>query len=411
MPKTLTNRSVEQAKATSFRREIPDGLLTGLYLVVQPSGAKSWAVRYRYGGKSRKHTLGPLPALDLRKAREAGKAALRAVAAGADPAALKRVARRDTAVGKDLVENVVADFLNRHAKVKRTYPEIKRMLEREVVPRWRGRKVQDITRRDVIELLDALIDRGVRRMTNMVFSVVRKLFRWCVERDIVATSPVAGMRPPVAEASRDRVLSDDEVRRLWAAAGGLSYPFGPIVRLLLITGQRLGEVSGMTWAEVDLERQLWSLPRERVKNDRAHDVALSELAVEALASLPKIAGTRPLVFTTTGETPASGFSRAKRNLDKAIAADGVEPVPAFTLHDLRRTVATGMQRLAIPPHVTEAVLNHKSGVIRGVAAVYARHDYADEKRAALDAWGRRLREIVAGDGARNIIPLKRRMPL
>lgn len=405
MTKMLTVRSVEQARPAPDRREIPDGLLAGLYLIVQPSGAKSWAVRYRHGGKPRKHTLGAYPTLDLRKARQAARDALQLVAEGDDPASQKRVARRDAAEGRDLVENVVADFLDRHAKAKRTYREIKRLLEREVLPKWRGRKIQSITRRDVIEILDGLVDRGIGRMTNTVFSVIRKLFRWAIERDIVAASPVVGMRPPVKERSRERVLTDSEIKRLWQAADALGYPFGPMFRLLVVTGQRLGEVSGMAWQELDLDKRLWSLPRERVKNDRAHDVPLSDLAIETLTTLPKIAGAHPLVFTTTGRTAASGFSRAKRNLDKAIADDGGEPVPAFTLHDLRRTVATGLQRLAIPPHVTEAVLNHKSGTIKGIAAVYARHDYADEKRAALDAWARMLREIVTGEAADNVVQM------
>jgi integrase len=406
MAKVLTARAIEQAKPSASRREIPDGIVGGLYFVVQPSGAKSWAARYRHGGKPRKLTLGPYPALDLAKARKAARDALEVVAKGNDPAALKRVARRDAAEGRDLVENVIADFLERHAKAKRSYREIKRMLDREVSPKWKGRRIQDIGRRDVIVLLDGLRDRGIGRMTNMVFSVLRKLFRWAIERDIVDASPCAGMRPPAPEASRDRVLTDDEVRDFWKAADGLGYPFGPMFRLLLITGQRLGEVSGAAWAELDLDKRTWALPRERVKNDRAHDVPLSDLAIETIKALPKIAGTRPLLFTTTGETAASGFSRAKRNLDAAMLADarkaaseaGDDPekvsIPGWTLHDLRRTVATGMQRLAIPPHVAEAVLNHKSGTISGVAAVYARHDYADEKRGALDAWARRLREIV-----------------
>jgi integrase len=217
-------------------------------------------VRYRFGGKSRKHTLGPFPTLELGDARQAARDALQLVEKGKDPASLKRIAKREAAEGRDLVENVVADFLERHAKAKRSEREIRRMLEKEVVPKWKGRRIQDIGRRDVIELLDGLVDRGIGRMTNMVFSVVRKLFRWCIERDIVTASPVVGMRPPVPEASRDRVLTDDEIKRLWAAADGLGYPFGPMFRLLLITGQRLGEVAGMAWQEVDLDKRLWSLP-------------------------------------------------------------------------------------------------------------------------------------------------------
>jgi integrase len=201
------------------------------------------------------------------------------------------------------------------------------------------------------------------------------------------------------------VLSDSELAMFWKAANGLGYPFAPMFKLLAVTGQRLGEVAGMTWAEIDLDGKLWSLPRQRVKNDRAHDVPLSDLAIEIIKAVPKIEGKKRLLFTTTGETAASGFSRAKRNLDAAMLealrkaaqesgadADKVK-LPPFTLHDIRRTVATRMQRLGIAPHVTEALLNHKSGTIKGVAAVYARHDYATEKRIALDAWARSIQSL------------------
>ena len=269
------------------------------------------------------------------------------------------------------------------------------MLDREVTPKWRGRKIQDIARRDVVEVLDGLMDRGVGRMTNMVFSVLRKLFRWCVERDVIAVSPCTGMRPPCPEASRDRVLNDGELKRFWAATDALGYPFGPMFKLLLVTGQRLGEVAGIIWTEIHLDERIWSLPRQRAKNDRAHEVPLSDLAIEIVESLPKSDRETALVFTTTGKTPVSGFSRAKRHLDAAMRVQpDQQAIPPWTLHDLRRTVATGMQRLGITPQVTEAVLNHKSGTIRGVAAVYARHDYAQEKRDALDAWAQRLVSVA-----------------
>lgn len=401
MAKALTAKSVDQAKPDpKKRREIPDGLLAGLYLIVQPSGGKGWAIRYRHGGKSRKLTLGGYPAFGLGEAREAAKEALQTVAKGGDPASQKRISKQEAAEGRDLFENVVADFLKRHrtkrdGTVPRSLPEIKRMFEHDVLPRWRGRRIQDITKRDVNELLDGLIDKGVGSMTNRVFSIVRLLMNWAVGREIIDLSPCVGIRPPAAEVPRDRVLSDDEIRRFWNATETQGYPFGPMLRLLLVTGARLSEIAKMPWSELSLDRRMWSLPKERTKNSRAHDVPLSKLAIEIIQDLPKIASTRQLVFTTTGAKPASGYSRAKINLDKLMTADGDE-FPAWKFHDLRRTAATGMQRLAIPPHITEAVLNHKSGTIRGVAAVYSRYDYADEKRAALDAWAKFLAAIVEG---------------
>ncbi|MBA3520728.1 MAG: tyrosine-type recombinase/integrase [Rhizobiales bacterium] len=146
------------------------------------------------------------------------------------------------------------------------------MFKHDVLPKWGDRRIQEITRRDVIELLDGLTDRGVGTMTNRVFSITRKLFNWAIARGIVDASPCAGVRPPVPEVSRDRVLTEDELRWFWAATATLGFPFGPLFRLLLITGQRLSEVGEMTYGELDLRQHLWTIPRERVKNNSAHDV-------------------------------------------------------------------------------------------------------------------------------------------
>lgn len=408
MSKVLTARSVEQAKPDpDRRREIPDGMLPGLYLVVQQSGAKSWAVRYRHAHTPRKLTLGPYPALDLADARGEARTALQAIAKGEDPAATRVAARRKAGDGRDLFRSVAADFIERHASNKRTRPEIERMLSKDVVPRWGGRRIQDLSRRDVIELLDVLLDEGKTIQANRIFSVVRKLFNWAVGRDIVAVSPCAGVRPPVAEVSRDRILSDDELRWLWTACDSLSYPFGPLIKLLLLTGQRLSEVAEMTAREVDLDKRLWVIPRERVKNDRQHDVPLSDAACEVLASLPRFAGKAGYLFTTTGARAVSGWSRAKKNLDAGMskAAGGAE-IPPWRLHDLRRTAASGMARLGINLPVIEKVLNHTSGSFAGIVGVYQRHSFSDEKRDALKAWGKFVTGIVEGEPtSSNVIPL------
>ncbi len=421
MAKVLTSRAVEQTRADpSKRREIPDGLLTGLYLVIQPgSGAKSWAVRYRYAGRPRKLTLGPYPALELGEARDEAKAKLQIVAKGGDPASQKRKARQETIEGRNLVANVVADFIERHARDKRSRPEVERMLNHDVLPIWGSRQIQDITKRDVIELLDNLQRRGVSTMTNRVFSVVRKLFNWAVARDIVVATPCAGMRAPVVESSRDRVLADDEIRWLWKAAEAVGYPFGPLTKLLLLTLQREGEASGLSAAELKLRDRVWTLPKERAKNGRANEVALSEAALAVINGLPTFDNKRRLLFTTTGEAPVSGYSRAKKNLDREMLAAAQEEatergldlskveIPHWTFHDLRRTGTTGMQRLGIPPHIADAILNHKSGTISGVAAIYARHSYADEKRSALEAWGRFVTTLVENNPAEDVIAIGR----
>jgi integrase len=427
MTKALTPKRIEAEKPATARKEIPDGLLPGLYLVVQPSGAKSWAVRYRHAGAPRKLTIGPHPAIDLASARTIGGKALRAAAEGRDPAAEKQSAKGEAkraaieeARGKrDLFENVAREFIERHAmKSNRetTWRETARILGLrpdaegklievggDVIPAWKGRKVQDITKRDVIALLDSVNDRAPI-MANRVLAAVRKLFNWCLARDVISVSPCALVEPPAPERSRERILTDDEIRRLWKATDVEGWPFGPLVKMLLLTGQRLGEVGGMRWDELDLDAKMWTLPGERVKNDNKHEVPLSDLAVEILRAQPRIKTTKGFVFTTTRDAAVSGFSRAKDRLDETMAADG-GALEHWTFHDLRRTMASGMARLGIQLPVIEKILNHTSGTFRSVVGVYQRHSFADEKRAALQAWASFVQSTVSGEKPANVVSL------
>ena len=365
--------------------------MPGLYLIVQPSGAKSWAVRYRHQGQPRKHTIGSFPTVDLKTARLLGGKALRAAAEGRDPGREKMQSR---AAKADSIDRVVEDFLERHVRRSnrpRSAQETERLLRLHVLPRWRGRTVHEITRRDVLDVLDRVVDGGAPIAANRALAAVRKLFNWCVARDVLATSPCAGVKPPTAERSRDRVLSDDELRLVWQAADQIGSPFGPLVKLLALTGQRRDEVGRMQWSELDLDKQLWTLPAERVKNDQPHHVPLSDAALAVLKDAPQIVGS-PFVFTTNGIVPSSAYSRNKRRLDALLPAD----MSAWRLHDLRRTAASGMARLGINLPVIEKVLNHASGSFAGIVGVYQRHTFADEKRAALQAWGAFVSDLVSG---------------
>ena len=402
MARALTVRTIETLKPVEERREIPDAYLPGLYLIVQPSGAKAWAVRYRHGRRPRKHTLGGYPAIDLKSARELGAKALRAVAEGRDPGQEKAQAR-STKV--DSIESVTAQFIERHCKRSnrpRTAQETERLLRLHVLPRWRGKMIHDITRRDVLDVLDRVVDSGAPIAANRTLSAVRKLFSWCVQRDITATSPCAGVKPPTAERSRDRVLNDDELRLVWQAADKIGWPFGPLVKLLALTGQRRDEVAKMRWDELDLKAGLWILPRERVKTDQPHEVPLSAAAVNVLKSVPRIAGS-PYVFTTNGTAPSSSYSKNKRKLDALLPPE----MPSWRLHDLRRTVASGMARLGINLPVIEKVLAHRSGSFAGIVSVYQRHSFADEKRAALDAWGHHIEQLIIGRPTK-VLPMRGR---
>lgn len=441
MAKALTVLSLEKMKPDPGRRlEIPDALLPGLYHVIQPTGARSWAVRYRAAGKPRKLTLGAYPALELGAARDAARLALRDAAKGADPAASKQEARRAAKAGdragRDHFGNVAREFLARHAARKnRSWRETARLIglvpdktnpdaadnprafvaaEGGIAEKWASRPVAGIKRSEVVELLDGIFDRAPI-VANRTFSALSKLFNWARDTaELITVSPCAGLEPPANEISRDRVLTDDEIRWLWKATAGKT--FGPLVRLLLLTGQRRDEVAGMTRAEVS--GAVWTIPKERAKNNQQHVVPLSEAAQAALASAPRIVGRKGFVFTTTGETHVSGWSRAKTAIDRGMLAAarqealeaGADPatatIPRWTFHDLRRTAASGMARLGIAVHVVERLLNHRSGTIRGVAAIYNRHDYLAEREAAAEAWGRYVTDLVEGKRAGNVLHLR-----
>ena len=219
---------------------------------------------------------------------------------------------------------------------------------------------------------------------------------------------------PSPELHRDRVLSDDELRAVWMAAEEIGWPFGRIVQLLILTGQRRDEVGEMRWSEVDFAHEVWTMPRERIKTDAAHDVPLSSLALAHLASYPRVKGRAGYVFSLTGERPVSGFSKAKERLDRlALAAlrrrageRGARPeeitLAPWRLHDIRRTVASGMARRGINLPVIEKVLNHTSGTFAGVVGVYQRHSFADEKRKALETWGNFVQRLVGDETAGNV---------
>jgi integrase len=424
MAKGLTVAAVERLKPDPSKRlEVPDGLLPGLYFVVQPSGARSWAVRYRHASKPRKLTLGPYPALDLGTARDRARDALQAVALGRDPGAEKQDARRaarDEQPDRDLFASVVETFLERHARAKtkeRSAEQAEQILRKHVIPAWGDRRIQDITRRDVIELLDNIVDAGKPALANQTLVYIRKLYNWALDRSIVDMSPCIRIAPPAEKVSRDRVLSDEELRLVWKAAERTGWPFGPLVKLLILTAQRRDEVAGARRRELHEDGTLWSIPGTRTKNSQAQDVPLSEPAQAIIRNLPRI-GRAEFLFTTTGETPVSGYSNAKERLDATMLAIAREEAEArgdnpdevriepWRLHDHRRTAASGMARLGIPVHVIEAVLNHRSGQISGVAAVYNRHSYLPEKRRALEAWANFVLSIVEDRPASNVVALR-----
>lgn len=398
----LTAATVEKLQPTDRRQEIPDSLCTGLYLVVQPTGKKGWQVRYRHSGTHRRMTLGPYPVLSLAEARQRARQALAGAAEGRDPAAELRAAKAPRQPdARDMVSALVGQYDKRHLSSLRSGADVRKSLDLYVIPKWGEREIRSITRRDVMDLLDGLMDEGKATTANRVKAYLSGFFNWCAAREVIEVPPTLNVKAPAKENARDRVLTDDEIRWLWAACEAQGFPWGDLARLLLLTGQRLNEVIRLTDAE--LQGDLWRLTADRTKNGRAHDVPLSAAARALLDGITRIAdkeGRVRFILTTTGITPVSGVTKGRNHLHEAMeqiaTKERGEPVkiPHWTLHDLRRTAATGMARLGIPVRVTEAVLNHAGGTGGGIVAVYQRHDYADEKRQALEAWAGFVAQLV-----------------
>jgi integrase len=280
------------------------------------------------------------------------------------------------------VDATIAQFLERHARRKyrpSTLREVSRTFDRALAA-WRGRRLDSISKGDVRDLLDSI---AAPAASNQALKQIKRLFNWAVSEDLLKTSPLIGLQKPHAEKSRDRVLTDDELRNVWKAADAAGYAFGDFVKVAILTGQRPGEVSGMRREE--LYGDTWILPSERVKNKKSHSVPLSRQALAIIEGAPRISN--EYVFSH-GAKPLRGYHPAKLALDKASGVSG------WTLHDLRRTCASGLAKLEISIAVIEQVLNHRGGSLAGVAGVYIRHRFEKEKRAALQQWADHVERLV-----------------
>ena len=399
---SITIRTIEASKPCPGRDVYTwDSGLRGFGLRVTPKGVKSYVLQYRVdGGPARRTTIGIHGSpWTTQTARKEAERLLMLVRQGIDP--VRNAKRREKVLNfSSYCDQFVELYLQ--ANWPDTWPEQQRILENVLKPRWSKKALTALKRADMVKLMDDYADRPGSR--KVIHSLLRKLFNWAVDREDIEISPLAGMKAPKACPSRRRVLGQEELICLWQATGQASWPWGPFVRLLLLTMQRRQEVAEMDWSEIDLEAKTWTLPAERAKNDEAHIIPLTEMAVAELAALhPQERG---FVFSTTGTTPVSGYSKAKRFLDERMLKvmqrrqkeRGGDPrsvkIDDWRLHDLRRTGATNLQALGIPIEVTEAVLNHISGTRAGIAGIYNRYKYEPEKRAALEAWGFRLGELL-----------------
>lgn len=451
----ITIGSVKGVELAATDQYLWDDSIPGFGLKVTPAGSRIYLFQYRTGGrgaKTQRVNIGKHGPLTPDEARKIAKGLAADVVKGADPVADKREAERKKAEKKATEKELAFDayaatYLKLRVKPEglASYGNIEMVFRLHAIPVLKSKPLPAITKRDMVAVLDSIPAESLA-LRRSTYAILNRLMNWALSRDEIPVNPMAGMKRPPAPDSRDRVLSDDELALALRAARAMAMPFGPFYRLIFATGQRRDEVAGLSWAELDRAKALWTLPASRTKNSEANLVPLNRHAIAALDSaaasvaaavavkaleadarskrrkvdsearatvaleaeritLAELAAgkrkwpTKGLVLSGTGETPISGYSRAKTRLDadmlaqarKDAKAAGDDPeaveLEPWRLHDARRTLATGLQRLGVRFEVTEAVLNHTAGASRsGVAAVYQRHGWGPEKRAALDAW-------------------------
>jgi integrase len=381
----LTKSSIDALPTAASDVVYWDAGLPGFGMKVTPKGRKVFIVLYRSGGagsKLRKYTIGPYGRVTLHQARIAAQKVFAAKLEGRDLAAEKRDARRRTVT--DRVEDLMETFIAQRLSQNRSAAEIARLLRREVGKAWGGKSIHDVRKRDVVEVITGIDQRGAPVAANKTLKVIKTFLRWCVGRAVLEQSPAEGVPLPTKEVARDRVLTDQELARVLLAARKIGGPYGGIVELLALTGQRRKEVAGMKWEELDLARRVWTLPKSRTKNAKEHVVHLSQQSLAVLGTEAR----EGFVFAFDGTKPFNVFSRAKRHLDEICGISG------WRLHDLRRTCVSGMARLGVAPHVADKILNHQGGTISGVAAVYQRHEFLSERKEALDRWGAHVVHVL-----------------
>ena len=387
--KTLTDRRI--AAATSDQ---PDGKVPGLSLRVGAT-SKSWTLAYRVRGSrtKRRLKLGSYPAISLARARQVALEALAAAQEGGDP----RYARKQQDEAREqTLRGCVSKYIDSYVMTRhKRWQATRGQFAAYVVPHWGDMPVGSIDAKHIIELLDKLADRPATR--HAVYLALSAFFEWCLGKHLVTINPVRGIAKterPRPVAARERVLTDTEIKALWKGSEALNdryANFGIGVKLLLLTGQRRDQVFGLRWAEIDLERAEWVNPSGRMKSGREHFVPLSNTAVDLLAGLKRQG---EFIFSTDGAVPFSGFSKAKSALDKECK------VNAWRLHDLRRTAAVLLQRGGAAPFLVEAIQGRISGTFGGVAGVYQRYSYADEKRVALNKLSDDVNRLVQGTKAK-----------
>lgn len=374
----LTELAIRKAKPADKRYDIFDASVRGLGLRVATSGTKSWFIMRRFKGRMLRSTFGRYPDMTLAQARQKAPEVLADMADGSPQGQRKA----------DPFKVVLEEWLKKDQEKNKSFQQVRIAMYRHALPALGNMPLGSITKRDLNNLIDKIVQDGSPVAANRVLAFIKRFFSWCRERDILEQSPAETIKPPSSEKIRDRVLTLSEIKSIWIACNQIGYPWGPIFQLLLLTGARLREISEASWNEVSIADGTLDLPASRTKNGRPHQIHLADQALKIFQNLPRTDG-QNLLFTTNGETPVSGFSKIKKRLDV------VSSVTDWRFHDLRRSFAThSTEKVGISPVITDKILNHATGQVRGVAAVYQRGEFLRERQTALQEWANFLENTV-----------------
>lgn len=400
----------KQAKAAGKGFYAWDDTVSGFGCWVSPR-AVSWCVQGRPGGKAGKSKRVTFKAASIDEARRKAKRLLTDLSEGIDIAQRKREQRTEIATADDIprLGEAADKFIRHNRKPGRYWDEVEKRFNNEIIPALgKSTRIDRITKAQLRSLIEAKQDAGHKGGARLLFAALNPFFKWCASRYDIA-SPLESIERPKPLKARARVLADHEVKALWDATAALPL-FGPFYRLLLLTAQRREEVGAMQWSELDLAAATWTIPKERTKNGKEHLVHLSPQALAVINGLRHNAGALqriegcPFLFSTTHETPISGYGKAKARLDELMTAElkKIEKkLPLWRVHDLRRTAASGMAKLGFQPHIVERVLNHISGAQGGLVGVYQRHEYLEERKRAVEAWGAYVERLTSGAPGQN----------
>ena len=385
----LTAAAVEKlTPPATGRREVYDAEVPGLTLRISASGVKSWSFTYRMHSKSRRLTLGEYPGVSLKLARDRAREARASVQRGGDPVEDKKEEERERQLNG--FEACANDFIKKYCKPKlKTWKQIERAFERFAIPAFKDRPVRDIRRRDIVELLDK-VSAKTPGQSNHLRAYLSKMFKWLIEREVIEINPVTGVARRWKSQPRSRILNEVELVALWHATERMGGAFGACTRFLMTTGVRRDEASFLRWDELDGD--FAALPASRMKGGRDFKVALSSTARGIAEGMPKLGD---FISTTDGRSPISGWSKAETKLDEYMAEELGEPVADWRLHDLRRTLASGLAMLGVRAEVIKRVLGHAANANDVTAVHYLWHNYDAEALEAVESWAAYLAKLTS----------------